>query len=234
MASQRYQPADDGSSQRRAGLGALLLMLGALPTGIASASQPEEWKFRVFLDDRAIGHHTFRVTDRGSEQIVETEALFKVKALLIPVYSYRHQNIEVWEGNCLKEIISHTDDNGEKFRVSGSRGQHQFRVATREHRAALPPCVVTFAYWNPDFLSAKRMLNAQTGDYHAVAVTPLGTETITVADTPVRASAYKVTAEKLDITLWYSQNERWLQLESTTEGGRTLRYELEEQNRTKA
>lgn len=61
----------------------------------------------------------------------------------------------------------------------------------------LSGCAMTFAYWNPAFRSQPRLLNPQTG-------------------------------KDLDMTLWYSaEDDRWVALESLTNGGRRLAYRLE-------
>jgi hypothetical protein len=42
----------------------------------------------------------------------------------------------------------------------------------------------------------------------------------------VFADRFSFTADKLDLTLWYSRDNQWLALESVVRGGRIVRYEL--------
>ena len=75
-------------------------------------------------------------------------------SLFINLYRYRHQSTEVWQDNCLRSIDSVTDANGKPFLVEGNlvAGQakdNYFQVNTAGTETELPPCVMTFAYWNP-------------------------------------------------------------------------------------
>jgi hypothetical protein len=69
-------------------------------------------------------------------------------------------------------------------------------------------------------------LNPQTGEYVDVDVEELGTDTVKIAGQQVVARSVRITAPKVDIRLWYSENAEWLALESVAKGGRIIRYEL--------
>jgi hypothetical protein len=99
-------------------------------------------------------------------------------------------------------------------------------VKTDESPVELPECVMTFAYWNPDFLEQPRLLNPQTGEYVSVQVEEVGEETLEIRGELVAATRFRLTAYDADITLWYSNDDKWLRLESVAEGGRIIRYEL--------
>jgi hypothetical protein len=200
--------------------GVAVLLAAALE---ARASTPREWRFDVFLGDKPIGTQVFQVTGEGARQRVRTEARFDVNILFVNAYSYRHRNEEVWERGCLASIESTTDDNGKPYRLRGTSGSNGFAIETRANRATLPECVRTFAYWNPDYLKAQRLLNAQTGEYEDVTLRPLGEETLEVRGEKRSAHRYALEGPRLRIDLWYSPENDWLALE-TKKGGRTLRY----------
>ena len=108
------------------GLAALLGFLvlaqaAASGSAIGSEAGAAEWNFRVYLDDNEIGYHHYRVVDDGAMQKVISEAEFEVKFLFITAYRYEHYNEETWRGECVAEISSTTDANGERFRVEGRR-----------------------------------------------------------------------------------------------------------------
>jgi hypothetical protein len=42
----------------------------------------------------------------------------------------------------------------------------------------------------------------------------------------VVAAAYRVKARNTELTVWYSDENEWLGLESVAKGGRIVRYEL--------
>ena len=191
----------------------------------ASTATTADWRFEVFLNNKPIGFHDFRVTSEDGEQRIEIDADFAVKVLFVTAYRYEHQNTERWEGNCLTGIEADTNANGKSFQVRGERSDDGFSLTTGPTPEALPGCVQTFAYWNKSILSAKRLLNSQTGTYEPVSVTALGVEEIDVNGTPVRSNRYELMVGDNPISLWYDASDnRWLALETAAAGGRTLRY----------
>jgi hypothetical protein len=206
---------------------ALLCALIILLPLAASASVEQEWRFRVYLDDREIGHHYFTLTKTETNERLATQANFNVTFLKIPFFKYRHDNTEYWDNNCLTRIESSTDQNGKQYLVEGVATADGFLVNTNSGEQKLPACISTFAYWDKSFLKQNRLLNSQTGEYLDVKVSYLGENTLAVGEKNIPAYHYRLSADKLDIEVWYSQDDRWLALQSTTEGGRLLRYVAE-------
>lgn len=208
-------------------LGFLVLARAAASGGaIGPEAGATEWNFRVYLDDNEIGYHHYRVVDDGPMQKVTSEAEFEVKFLFITAYRYEHYNEETWRGECVAEISSTTDANGERFRVEGRRIGNRLEVSGADGSTDLPGCVKTFAYWDPGFLRAPRLMNSQTGELLPVSVEPVATEWLNVRGQATEARRYKLTARNMELDIWYSNDDRWLALESTVKGGRKLRYEL--------
>ena len=178
------------------------------------------------LDGRPIGEHDFTVSgERGSEE-VQSHARFSVKALFVPLYGYVHHDTELWHGGCLVGMKAHTSENGHESQVLGTSTSSGFLVAGPRGTTVLPGCVSSFAYWDRARLEARRLLNAQSGEYEPVALTGQGAETILSQGHRVGAERYCLAASRFTIKLWYSSDGRWLALESRTTEGRTLRYEL--------
>ena len=194
--------------------------------GRGSESNLLEWQFRVYLDNRPIGTHDFRVSATDSHQRVETEAGFDVKVLFFNAYRYRHQNVELWNDNCLLGIDAKTNANGELFNVTGSAGERGFNVSTGDATDSLPACVMSFAYWNPAFLKADRLLNSQTGEYEDVDISSAGIEPVAINGSSIPAERFDIRLSKGTISVWYSVAEqRWLALDAPAKGGRRIRYE---------
>ena len=188
-------------------------------------SDSSAWRFRVFLDDREIGYHHFYLDGSGAVRTLRSEASFEYRLLFVKLFHYEHENHETWSGGCLQSIRSRTDANGRDYFVDGSREAMGFRVEGSEGRLALPECVMSFAYWNPDFLEQPRLLNSQDGTFLDVEVTaPVPDQTV-VRGQPVPSYRYSLDAGEFNVDLWYSANEEWLALESEVQGGRKLRYE---------
>lgn len=207
----------------------LAAVLAFVSAGAAMAQEQADkaWQFRVFVDDKEVGTHVYRLEERGGRRELVTEADFEYKALFLTLYDYEHRNEETWEGDCLAEIRSRTDDNGELYRIEGERREGSFVVDDNEGTDELPACVMSFAYWNPAFLQEQRLLNSQNGDYLDVEVSEPTPDTRMVRGESVPAMKYRLRAGELDLRLWYTAGEgEWLALESITESGRVLRYEL--------
>jgi hypothetical protein len=212
-------------SQRPRFPGRVLIGAGLILAGSARA-QSGVWDFEVLLDGKPIGSHRFQVTDEGGESTLLSEAEFKVSVLTIPLYRYRHTSRESFHGDCLQSLAASTDENGSHEEVRGSLIESAFVVTTHQGTSKLPPCLMTFDYWNPRMLRQSHLLNPQTGAYLPIAVTNLGPEVLTVGGRSEQAETYLIVAEKLRIKLWYSTAERWLALESPTSDGRLMRYQL--------
>lgn len=207
---------------------AIVLLFGFGATSVAASPNEAQrsWQFSVLLDGSPIGYHRFELMSRESELEVRSEASFDVRFLFINAFRYRHSNRELWEGECLRVIESSTRQNGEEFAVSGERLAEGLRIEANGKADQLDGCVMTFAYWNPRFLEQTRLLHPQTGEYMSVDVQPLGREELTVRGESVIATAYQVRARDVDITVYYSDDDEWLGLESIAKGGRIIRYVL--------
>lgn len=203
----------------------LVLTLGT-PASSGAASASQSWDFSVMLDGNQIGYHRFELLEDGEDQLLRSEANFNVRFLFFNAFRYRHEVEETWRDGCLREIDALTQTNGKEIAVSGSMVEDRLVIDAGDAKSELQDCVMTFAYWNPQFLNQPRLLNAQSGEYLDVAVESLGNEPVRVRGQNVDASVFRLTAKKLELKLWYSPNDEWLALESVAEGGRIIRYEL--------
>lgn len=216
---------------RRKLLGLLMISLFALTIAVPAPAQERtegvaDWNFDVYLDDKKVGKHIFTVSEVGGVKHVQSKANFKVKILFIAAYRYEHSAAERWTDDCLVEFDASTNTNGKRTQVSGEQTSAGFVVERGDTRTELPECVMTFAYWNPDFLEQPRLLNPQTGEYVDVDVEQAGEEMLDVRGQLVVARRIRLTANDVDLTLWYSPDDEWLALESVAKGGRIIRYEL--------
>ena len=216
---------------RRKLTGLVMICLFALtlispPPAQAMNNEVESWNFDVYLNDKKVGKHSFTVAEANGMKLVQSEANFKYKILFIPAYQYEHRAAERWTDNCLVDLSATTNDNGERILVSGSQTSSGFAIQRDQSPVELPECVMTFAYWNPEFLEQPRLLNPQTGEYVDVAVEQAGSDILEVRGQQVPATRFRLTAYNVDLTLWYSPDDEWLALESVAKGGHIIRYEL--------
>lgn len=193
---------------------------------VTKSTNTREWNFRVFLDEKEIGFHDYRVIEQDGTRRVETEAHFDVKFLFVNAYRYRHRTVETWDANCLTGIDATTNANGDTLTVQGESRDDRFVVTTPESETSLPECVMSFAYWNPQMLRARRLLNAQTGELETITIARTREDSVLVHGEPVWAVRYDLGVKDREISLWYGADDgRWLALESPARGGRVIRYE---------
>lgn len=193
--------------------------------------QAKDWSFEVWLDKQKIGTHTFSLNN----QQLQSRANFEVKVLFISAYRYQHQADETWQDACLASLKAHTEENKTVTDVTGQLLDGQFMIDKREgkngEKQILPACVMTFAYWNPGILKQTRLLNPQNAEYLDVKVTDDGTRTIMVKGQNMLTHQYQLKGrfkgkDKLNITLWYDQQQDWVALESVTPEGYKISYKL--------
>jgi hypothetical protein len=200
---------------------------GWLQTALASSeAKTQEWKFRVYLGDSPIGHHSFRLTEGAGQRTLVTEADFRVRFLFLTAYRYQHVNTETWLGDCLQKIESRTDANGRILNVNGLRGPAGFEIHAPVTLGPVPDCVKTFAYWDAGILEEDTLLNPQTGELTPITVEQMPEEELRVRGLEIPARRFRLHAKDLSLDIWYSADSEWLALESTTKDGRKLRYEL--------
>ena len=203
------------------------LTMTALPPAQANNTEVASWDFDVYLNDKRVGKHLFTVAEEDGVKLVQSEANFKYTILFIPAYKYEHNAAERWTDNCLLDLSATTNDNGERIRITGTQTSSGFAVQRGQSPVELPECVMTFAYWNPEFLEQPRLLNPQTGEYVDISVEQAGNDVLEVRGQQVPATRFKLTAnDDIDLTLWYSPDDEWLALESVAKGGHIIRYEL--------
>lgn len=189
--------------------------------------QAKEWAFDVYLDKSKIGSHTFTLNDKT----LTSRAKFNVKVLFIEAYKYDHTAIEQWAGDCLSTLEANTTENKVVTKVNGKLEGDAFNVKNGSLEQALPACIMTFAYWNPKILAQSKLLNPQNAEYLDTTITKLGVAQIEVKGKPAETTHYKITGalkgvKKLNIELWYNQENDWVALKSVTPEGYNIIYKL--------
>lgn len=201
------------------------VLVGSLLFFGSSVAAKEVLRFQVYLDDKPIGEHSFRISEEeGGLKRIASRASFDVDFLFVNAYRYRHRSNEVFRNGCLEEIRATTDDNGKRYSVEGSAVDSGFLVEHQGGSERANGCLMTFAYWDPDFLDQERLLNAQTGELERVEVRSKGKDEIKVGNRTLPAKQYALVTDNLTIDLWYNDVMGWVGLSSDTGKGRRLVY----------
>lgn len=213
--------------------GFLIVTLSFISYGVYASYKIKDdvWQFQAFLDDDPIGYHTFEVKKDDDVTTVFVVAKFDVDFLFFNVYSYEHTNKEIWGGSCLKELSSTTNDNGKDLVVNLRTEENGVNVYAENISNLKSSCVRSFAYWDPDLLNAKKLINSQTGEILDVNFEFVGNKNIFIKTHEIESKQYRLVGKDLEIDLWYSLNNEWLGLGSKLENGRYLRYELVDRTR---
>jgi hypothetical protein len=181
--------------------------------------------FDVYLDDDPVGMHQVRITDQGDRKCVQVDSRIDVDFLAFNLYRYRHQATEIWHRDCLYAIDSHTDDNGDEQRVSGSANGRTLTVETPQGTTSFDGCLRSFAYWSPALLASERLLNPQTGNQQATELIETAEGPLSFADRRIGSVHYRLqVADTADLDLWYDAAGDWQALQTRVSGNRILTY----------
>ena len=203
----------------------IILCIGLL--AVTPLLHAQQWAFNVYLDKSKIGSHTFTFNDNT----LVSRAKFNVKVLFIEAYKYDHTSKEQWQNDCLTNIDVNTIEDKITTNVKGKKVTSGFEISDGKASQTLPECVMTFAYWNPKILDQSKLLNPQNAEYLDTTFTKLGTAKIDVKGKPTETTHYKLSGalngvKKLNIELWYNQNNDWVALKSVTPEGYNIIYKL--------
>jgi hypothetical protein len=211
----------------------LILLVFLSKTSLAHAEN-NEWSFDVYLDNKIIGFHSFKLSN---DNHLLSDAKFKVNFLFLTAYDYQHKSQEQWNNDCLTSLDATTKENKTISKVNAYLDSDNFfvhrNVDSNEKNRSLPRCVMTFAYWNPKILTQTKLLNPQNGEYLDVSFKPEGykkidvkgeQKTVKIYHLYGNSSEYLTAKPKIDILIWYDNNNDWLGLESITPEGYTISY----------
>lgn len=203
-----------------------LALFSSLNASVASTSDISEiFEFDVYLEDERIGNHTVVLEAEGEQKKVTTTASFVYTILFLPVYTYDHRTVETWNGACLNDINSTTDDNGDTYFINSSRiDQQTIRLSTQSGDKDLAECIRTYAYWDNKLLKSNKLLNTQNGEYQQASIVDHGEAILEFETTRIKANRYELTTEEGNIILWYDDNDKWIALESKVSNGSVIRY----------
>lgn len=203
------------------------IFAGILAALLCASAAAREWAFDVSADGIPIGTYAFVLNENGASRRLVADASYRVHLLVVDAFRYEHHDDETWQGDCLVRLATRTVEQGRTTTVTGSADGDAFVLDGPRGRESLPACSMTFAWWNPRILQQKALINAQTGALTPVTVTPLGRDRIEVRGTTVDATRYRMETERTVTDVWYSSEDEWLALRSTTRaGGHTLTYRL--------
>jgi len=202
----------------------------ALTTPItARASLPvpptKSLTFNIVMDKSVVGLHmvNFEANDDDLTVTISVEVLVKLGP--IPVFRYRHHNVEKWRGTTYLGNDAMTSDNGTDLRMSSRLdGTDLIVEGTHAKRYVAPPGTIGATHWNKHQLDGA-MLNTQDGVLLRPKVTPGPRSMVnTASGTPIPATLFSLTGD-LKLDLWYDDSDQWTALRFLAPGGAVVDYQ---------
>ena len=203
------------SVHRTLGVFFAVLLLGVVVNGSAMA-RSDGLAFSVLRDGSPFGTHEISFRQDGEDLHVEVAIDLEVSLGFITLFRYEHRNHEIWRDGRLVSIETRTDDDGERYSVSGRATGKGFLVTGAEGEILMPSDVLPTSYWHPETVQRDRMLDTQRGRLIEVRVQPIGLERVGGADGQT-ATRYRVSGD-LTLDLWYDARGEWRKLSFAARG----------------
>jgi len=203
------------------------LVLGVIPSlGMATSSQlSTHLNFTVLKDGDPIGHHDITVEQNGDAETVSIKTNILVKVAFVPVYRFEHVGHEVWQNGHLVSLVSQTNDDGDKHKLSVAVKSDHLDVDGDGQSSQADSAIIPASLWNYGLVKQSTLLNTLTGKQMHVSVADLGDDSIQSHGVPLKAHHYKVSGE-LQRELWYDQSNTLVQVKFKAKDDSDILYVL--------
>lgn len=210
--------------QRRHLLLGTVAAAGAIPC-VHADGWTDGLAFRVSREGSPIGWHRVLLDRQGERLTTSISIELDVRIAFIRVYSYRHRNREIWDGDRFIEFASETDDNGDRHKVRAVAGDGGIVVEGSSGRQLVSNDHAPTTWWARRLTEPGMWIDTQTGRTMRSKVTLVGRERIVADGTATEADRLRLDGDvKLDA--WYA-GERWVGLEFRAEAdGSLITYSL--------
>lgn len=190
--------------------GATLLSVSSLWTRPALAV-PQSLRFKAYRDKSPVGTHTVDVRPSGNQMNVTIKIDLNVSMAFVTLFEFKHDCEEIWQSGRLVSLRSKTNDNGDKFQVTGKATPEGFRIEGPGGPAIAPADAYTSnSVWNAAVLDEKTVIDAQHGGIIGLSVRPQGEQQVAVAGQQVPAEKYQVVTPFVAGNVWYDEAGRWV------------------------
>lgn len=188
-------------------LAGLVLAVGhtamAIPT---SASRESELAFTVTRNGEPIGSQVYRFDRHGRRVVVDVHTDIDFRLLSLPIYRFRHESHEVWEGDRLIRMVSNTDDNGDPVSLDVWADGRVLKVGSAAGQLDVDPKAVPASLWNSVVVRRHRLLDPVDGTIMKTKVAFLGEETLSVDGRSVPTRKYRLSGD-YSRDVWYDSRD---------------------------
>lgn len=184
-----------------------------------------ELRFQILRNGTPVGEHHLYFTQSGDGLQVDMAAALVVRIAGIPVFHYRANASEHWQGGRFCGVSSKVNHNGSTLEVLASPIANGFAVVSTkagDYNYTGSPAMMPLTYWNKAMLEAM-ILNIETGRHYPAIVKSPGWNYLTSAEGErLLAQRFDVTG-KLHLSVWYDQYGQWAGLQFYVDGDVTFR-----------
>jgi hypothetical protein len=190
------------------------------------AGETETRTFAIAVDGKSAGTLQISIREKdANSQTVEVHARVDVRVFFVR-YTYRYDGTEEWKQGRLMQLQSSTNDNGAQMSVTASAQGDELHVRSREREENMRWDVWPTTYWRlpaPRFRNqGVPLLDADTGKYLEGSLTFVGNETLRVGGRSVNCTHFLVSAQGIDVNVWYDDRERLVRQTSREQGQSTV------------
>jgi hypothetical protein len=175
----------------------------AVSTG---AFNDEKLSFTVTRNGKAIGSHVYTIDRHGEKTVVEVKTDIDFRLLSLPIYRFKHQSREIWDGDRLVRMVSVTDDNGEPVTLDVRADGPVLRVGGPDDAVEVDAKAVPASLWNRDVVRRERLLDTVSGALMKTSATDLGDDTVTVGGKEIPARHFRLSGD-YNRELWYDRKD---------------------------
>ena len=170
-------------------------------------SMPSEGRldFSITRNGKAIGTHIYRFEQDGNRTTVDIRTDIDFRLLFIPVYRFRHQSREVWDGDRLTALDAKTDDNGEPVSLTVRTKGSKMAVRGKDGAQVIEGSAIPASLWHASTLDGRRLLGTVSGGVMETQVEYLGEQTLEIQGKPVVTRHYRLSGG-YDRELWYDRS----------------------------
>ena len=209
----------------------LSFMLTALAAPVNASSVTQDWLAGVPEDG---GMYAYEISRKGKRLGFQTLEFAKLEngdlqvdvhieidfAIIIPLFTYTHDNREIWRDGKMLSLTSRTDNNGEDTFVDLRAEGDKLVGDGTDYEDNLSSDLLSTSYFNPNFIRQSEIVSSQDGRLLKINIEEIGRETLYLEIGTVEATRFRLTG-KLRIDIWYTDDGRWVKTEFTR-GGNTL------------
>lgn len=211
--------------ERRALL-TLGLAAACSPLAAWAATAPPGGKvmFDVMRKGKRIGFHQVAFSSDGDDLVARANCEMTVELGPVPVFRYRHSQVERWSGGKFASLETSTVQNGARIAVSAKRTEAGVTIQGGKGAAPLLPAgALPLTHWNRASLTAP-LFNPQDGKLMKLSATRPAPHGIVLANGSQVQGTRVVLSGQEQMEDWYDGAVAWAGLSARAKDGSIVEY----------